>query len=156
MIAADERLIVLHHDLVPSAPLVIDGTEVLAAGYGATWFLYKDAPWDIARVYRPDGIWTGYYIDVLEPVTWQGEDPSTLRPLVDLFLDVWISPDGPATVLDEDELHEAARRGQVTPEQESEAEAVLRDILQGVRNGTFPPPEAREFKGDEGPKIRVT
>lgn len=136
----------LANDLQPSKPLVVGGEEVLAAGYQAVWFLYKGEPWDIARIYRPDGSWAGYYADVLEPVKWEGADPRTLQPVVDLFLDLWITPAGEVLLLDEDELAAAIEDGWVSVERADWARQVARNMLQAVEWETFPPIEVRRYE----------
>lgn len=145
MEAADERRIVLTNDLQPSKPLVVANEEVLAAGYQAVWFLYKGEPWDVARIYRPDGRWVGYYADVLEPVQWVGDDAGTLEPVVDLFLDLWITPAGEALLLDEDELAAAIGNGWISVERADWARQVARNMHQEVEWGTFPPIDVRRF-----------
>lgn len=145
LLSADDRRIVVAGQVTPSKPFVYRGEEVLAKDYWAVWFLFKDQPWDVGRFYRPDGSFTGYYVDVLEPVRWQGNDPATLHPLVDLFLDLWVSPDGAHEVLDEDEFEEAIGAGAVSPEQEEHARSVLQTLVRAAESGAFPPPDVREF-----------
>ncbi len=145
LLEATEHLIVVAHDLAPSRPLHYGGVPVLAAGYGAVWFLFKDQPFDVGRIYRPDGTWTGYYVDVLEPVRWQDADPHTLDPLVDLFLDLWIAPDGGHLVLDEDEFAAAVRLGHLTPAQAAHARAVLDALVAATARGDFPPEVVRTY-----------
>lgn len=142
--ASDER-IVLADCMHPSRPLAVGGEIVMADGYWAVWFLYKEQPWDIARFYAPDGSFTGYYVDVLQPLHWSGDDASTLQPLVDLFLDIWITPDRQTMVLDEDEFAEAVAAGHVSAEQENLATKVLGDLLERTRQGRFPPDDVAEF-----------
>lgn len=125
----------------PSRPLMVGDSIVVGDGYQSVWFLYKGAKWDIGRFYRPDGLWTGYYVDALEPVWWHGDDPTTLRPLVDLFLDLWITPDGDAILLDEDELAKALSQGWLSAAQASSARHTLTELIEGVRTGAFPPAE---------------
>jgi len=146
VLAAGPEWIILEATLQPSRPLRIDGREVLAAGYRAVWFLHRDQPWDVARIYRPDGTFMGYYADVTEPIGWSGDDPDTLQPIVDLFLDVWIAPDGRAYVLDRDEFEEAVRRGVIGARQEENASVALEGLLKGAREGDFPPEEVRDFR----------
>lgn len=136
---ADERTLVLSHLVHPKNTFVYRGEEVIADGYRAIWFLFKDQPYDIGRFYRPDGSWTGYYVDVLEPVRWQGAEAETLEPLVDLFLDLWIAPDGSYEVLDEDEFEEALRLGHITDVQAEHARRVLHDIVDRVQTADFLP-----------------
>ncbi len=122
------------------------GEIVLDSGYWAVWFLFKDRPFDVGRFYRPDGTWTGYYADILEPVRWEGADPTTLEPIIDLFLDLWIAPDGRYVVLDEDEFAAAASRGSLTREQTVHARSVLQNLLGATERGEFPPAVVKEFR----------
>jgi len=118
----------------------------MAAGYYAIWFLFKGRPFDIARFYRPDGAWTGYYADILEPVNWEAGDPETLKPIIDLFLDLWITPAGEYTVLDEDEFEEAVSRGRLSADQEAHARSTLQQLVEVIDRGTFPPTSVKEFR----------
>lgn len=145
LLAADHRHIVLTHEAFPSQPLHVDGEEVMGSGYTAVWFLFQGEPYDVARFYRPDGTWTGYYADVLEPVHWDGADPRTLQPLVDLFLDLWVTPEGRRLVLDEDEFGAAAANGVLSPQQVEQAQATLQALLTATARGDFPPEEVKSF-----------
>ena len=116
----------------------------MAAGYRAVWYLFQDEPFDIGRIYRPDGTWTGFYVDILAPVHWDGANPRTLQPLVDLFLDVWITPDGRHLVLDEDEFAQAQRELWIAPAQAEHAQRTLHQVIAGIAAGAFPPAVARE------------
>lgn len=146
LLEIDGQVMVLASPLEPSRPLTYEGQVVLDRGYSAVWFLYNGQPWDIARVYRPDGQFTGFYSDVLEPVRWTGEDPDTLEPIVDLFLDLWIASDGKYEVLDEDEFQEAVDSGAISERQAEHARATLRGLEAGVRPGDFPPARVRDFR----------
>lgn len=146
LIQATDQHIILTHRITPSSPLEYHGQPVMESGYRAVWFLFKNQPYDIGRMYRPDGTWTGYYVDVLEPVHWDGSDPRSLHPLVDLFLDLWIAPDGGFKVLDEDELQAAIESEAITTGQAKQARETLADMIAAVRGGEFPPPIAREFR----------
>lgn len=145
LLEAGDDLLVSAVEYAPSQPLRRRGEVVLDRGYWGIWFLFKDRPYDVGRVYRPDGTWTGYYVDVLEPVRWTGADPATLEPVVDLFLDLWIEPDGAVIVLDEDEFEEAERLGHISRDQADRARDVLRQLVREVEGGTFPPAPARAF-----------
>jgi predicted RNA-binding protein associated with RNAse of E/G family len=146
LLEATPDTLVLAHELSPSKPMTVLDEVVLDRGYLGIWFLFKNQPYDIGRFYRPDGTWTGYYVDVLEPVRWNGADPSTLEPIVDLFLDLWIAPDGRHEILDEDEFEEAARGGRMTPRQIAHARRVLDDLVEATRGRAFPPPAVRSFQ----------
>ena len=146
LLHATDGMIVVAHTLGPSQPLESFGEVVMDAGYRAVWFLFKDQPFDVGRIYRPDGTWTGYYADVLEPVRWQGSDPTTLAPIIDLFLDLWIAPDGRFEVLDEDEFEEAIARGNITAHQIDHARSVLKQLIEATGQGDFPPEVVKEFR----------
>lgn len=146
LIEATEGHIILAHRITPSAPLEYQGEVVMGNGYWAVWFLFKGQPYDVARVYRPDGTWTGYYADVLEPVHWDGNNPHSLPPLVDLFLDLWIAPDGEFEVLDEDELQAAIEGGTISGQQAAQARDVLAHMIAATRSGDFPPRLIRDFR----------
>jgi predicted RNA-binding protein associated with RNAse of E/G family len=146
LLQATEDLLVVTHKISPSSPLTYQREIVMDRGYRAVWFLFKDRPYDVGRFYRPDGTWTGYYADVLEPVRWVGADPTTLEPIVDLFLDLWIAPDGRHVILDEDEFQEAVDRGILTPVQIHHARRVLDELIEATERGEFPPEVARDFQ----------
>jgi predicted RNA-binding protein associated with RNAse of E/G family len=109
-------------------------------------FLFKDRPFIVGRVYRPNRTWTGYYVDVLETVQWEGANPNTLKPIKDLFLDLWIAPDGKYIVLDEDELEEAISLGHLTSERADHARSVLQELVEATERGEFPPAVVKEFR----------
>jgi len=143
--AADD-MIITAHQASPSKPVEYLGEVVLDTGYWAVWFLFKDRPFDVGRFYRPDGTWTGYYVDVLEPVRWTGADPTTLEPMVDLFLDLWIAPTGQFMVLDEDEFADAIDQKRLTRDQVVHARRVLEELIRETERGWFPPALARDFR----------
>jgi predicted RNA-binding protein associated with RNAse of E/G family len=145
LLHADAEWLAVRSRVTPSRPLAIDSVEVLADGYEVEWFLFKGRPWDVGRVYRPDGTFTGFYADILEPVRWEGDDPTSLEPLVDLFLDLWVGADGRIAVLDEDELAEALTTGSLTRAQASDARSVLAELEADARAGRFPPPLVRDY-----------
>lgn len=128
--------------LSPSAPIRFDDTVVLDRGYWALWFLRQGKPYDLGKVFRSDGLHTGYYVDVLEPVQWSGAGADAIQPLTDLFLDLWIAPDGRYTVLDQDEFDEAEARCWITSAQAAHARRVLDDLLRSAAAGVLVPPEA--------------
>ena len=146
LIHVDSARIVLRHQAHPSQSFHYGGEEVMADGYDVIWFLFQDQPWDVGRFYRPDGTWTGFYVDILEPVSWQGEMVPSLRPIVDLFLDIWIAPDGSYVVLDEDEFTEAMLSGMISRQQSEFARETLATLTQSLQQNQFPPPDVRDFR----------
>jgi predicted RNA-binding protein associated with RNAse of E/G family len=142
---ADDEMIILSHEAQPSRPLQHDGQVVMAGGYSVVWFLFKGQSYDVGRFYRPDGVWTGYYVDILEPVEWVGDDPRSITPLIDLELDLWIAPDLSHQILDEDEFEDSVRRGDLTSAQESQARSTLSQLMTLLEKGSFPPPVVRDY-----------
>lgn len=145
LLEANSDTIIVAHAYSPSRPVTHCGEIVLDVGYWGIWFLFKNRSFDAGRVYRPDRTWMGYYVDVLEPVRWKASDPSTLEPITDLFLDLWIAPDGKHTVLDEDEFEEAVNLGYLTSKQADHARNVLQELVKATARGEFPPAVVREF-----------
>jgi predicted RNA-binding protein associated with RNAse of E/G family len=140
--------LVVTHTVQPERQIIYRGRVVLAHGSSIVWFLFKDRSYDVGRFYLPDGSWTGFYIDVTEPVRWAGADADSLEPVVDLFLDVWITTDGEYDLLDEDELKEASTAGWVTDEQSVHAFRVRDQILAELDAGAFPPVQAAQWRGN--------
>ncbi len=119
---------------------------MIEKGSVGVWFLPKGASYDVARVYSPTGIFRGYYVDALEPVDWEGDDPESLNGLTDLFLDLWIWPDGRHIVLDDEELTSAETKGIITPSQASCARRTITDLVDMLRRGEFPRETVSSFQ----------
>lgn len=141
----DREVIIMSHEAQPSKPLYYAGAPVIQRGYSVVWFLWKGQPFDLGRFYQPDGTWTGYYVDILEPVLWEEDDPDTIEPLVDLALDLWIAPDGSYQVLDEDEFEQAVSDGSLTTRQATHARSTLAALVSCTIEGQFPPRLVRNF-----------
>jgi len=148
LLEATDELIVVAHESSASKPVEYLGERVLDAGYWAVWFLFKNQPFDVGRFYRPDGTFTGYYADILEPVRWDRDNPATLEPIIDLILDLWIAPDGRHLVLDEDEFEEAIALGRISAAQADHARRVLAELVEGTQRGTFPPAVVKDYRLD--------
>jgi uncharacterized protein len=127
------------------APFLVEGQTVLEDGSWALWFLLKGRSYDVARFYRSNGEWMGYYVDTLEGTRWDGADPATLQPLIDHFLDLWIGRDGRVVVLDEDELLAAEHAGVIGIDNARTARHTVTTLRMDVERGAFPPPLVRHF-----------
>lgn len=63
---------------------------------------YTDRWYNIYEIYdRDDGALKGWYCNISKPAVLEADDRLSF---VDLALDLWVSPDGAQTVLDEDEF----------------------------------------------------
>ena len=55
--------------------------------------------------------------------------------ITDLFLDLWINPDGTYEIQDEDELEDAVQEGIINTELETETRSVLKSLIAEVASG---------------------
>jgi predicted RNA-binding protein associated with RNAse of E/G family len=130
---------------VPAAavrrPTVVAGVPVLEPGSPVVWFTFTDAWHDVGRFHRPDGRFTGFYANVLTPVLTHGDTWTT----TDLFLDVFVTPDGAVHVLDRDELDHAEGRGWIDAALARRARAEADTLVRAVRQGGWPPAAVHEW-----------
>jgi predicted RNA-binding protein associated with RNAse of E/G family len=70
---------------------------------------------------------------------------SSLAPIVDLFLDLWIWPHGGYSVLDQDELEEAHSKGWISDAQVQLAESTIQQLIEENARGIFPPARVIDF-----------
>lgn len=124
------------------APLAVEGEAILEPGADAVWFTFPEAHHDIGRFHRADGTFTGWYANLLTPPVIE---PGGIWRTTDLFLDLWMTPDGAIHRLDEEELEAAEALGWVSGEEAAGARAELDRIDALARAGEWPPPIAREW-----------
>jgi predicted RNA-binding protein associated with RNAse of E/G family len=125
-------------------PVVVDGRTVLEADSPVVWLTFPGEWHDIGRFHGPDGLFTGYYANILTPVHVDGDVWDT----TDLFLDLFVSPSGQVHLLDEDELAEAERLGWVDAGLARRARAEADRLARAARDGAWPPPVARSWTLD--------
>jgi len=123
-------------------PIRIHGDVALEAGSDAVWFTFPGLWHDIGRFHRADGAFTGIYANILTPPVIQ---PDGIWYTTDLFLDVWVDPEGELSVLDEDELREAEAKGWVTEQQALRAREEVVRISKDHEAGLWPPPVVDEW-----------
>ncbi|RPJ51353.1 MAG: DUF402 domain-containing protein [Chloroflexi bacterium] len=97
------------------------------------WQFYQEY-FSIITMRDAGGALLGYYCDICTPLRKEGEVYYT----TDLLLDLWVSPAGSPTILDEDEFQEAAAGGRLEPGLEEKARVTLRRLLVEVETGKFP------------------
>jgi len=117
------------------APLRVNGVEVIKNGYSMLYFAFVGENYDILKVYDERGNFKGLYIDVLAYTRREG---NTIE-MLDLFLDIFIFPDGKAFLLDEEELEMAFNYGLIDRETLDFAYRVAREILEKIKRNEFPP-----------------
>jgi len=134
-------LVIFQHTIRNSKPLKVSGSTVLDEGYNAVWFIYRGKHHDIGIISDLTGNFTGYYCDAILPIISR----NGIYEITDLFLDLWISPDGQTIVLDEDEFGDAISKGWITDEEGRIAREEVDRMVLGVREGTFPPDRVRDY-----------
>jgi predicted RNA-binding protein associated with RNAse of E/G family len=122
-------------------PVVVSGAVVLEPGSPVVWTTYRGLWHDVGRFHLADGTFTGTYANVLTPVAMDGARWRT----TDLCVDVWMGADGGISVLDEDELDEALRRGWLSPETAGRARREAERLVDAARQGAWPPAHVAEW-----------
>lgn len=123
-------------------PIRVHDQVVLEAGSDAVWFTFPHVWHDIGRFHRADGTFTGLYANILTPPLIRD---GGVWETTDLFLDVWVSPRGVLSVLDEDQLEEAVARGWVSDTQARRAREEVEWIRREYEEGRWPPRVVEEW-----------
>lgn len=133
----NEEVIVTSQRVKPSSPIIQNGETVLADNFAAIWFVFTGLWYDVGKVYNLDNEWTGYYCDILKPVKRSVDVNGKLNrfEITDLFLDLWINPDGTYEIQDEDEFEEAVQKGAIDAALERKALEVLKALIVEVESG---------------------
>ena len=133
----DEEVIVTSQRVRPSAPIVQNGKTVLADNFAAVWFVFTGLWYDVGKVYNLNNEWTGYYCDIMKPVKRRVDAMGKLDcfEITDLFLDLWVNPDGTYEIQDEDEFEEAIQGGVIDAELERKAWEVMKTLIVDVESG---------------------
>lgn len=139
-----------------TAPMVVADRTILEPGAPVVWFTFPDTHHDIGRFHTADGTFTGYYANILTPVDLDADPPPPDTPndadragidardsdiwrTTDLFLDVFLAPDGRVHVLDRDELRDATAREWVDRATAGRAELEANRLVESIRAGRWPP-----------------
>ena len=155
LLYADEDVIVTSQRIKPSSPIVQNGETVLDENFTAVWFVFTGLWYDIGKIYNLNNEWTGYYCDIMKPVkrsvdiAGDGQAQGSVSPtfeITDLFLDLWINPDGSYEIQDEDEFEAAIRDGAIGSELAEKAQDALNTLIAEVAAGKFPPQFVRTFR----------
>ena len=137
LLYVDEDVIVTVQRVKPSSPIIQKGQTVLDDNFSVVWFVFTGLWYGIAKVYNLNNEWTGYYCDIMEPVkrdTDVARKPNYFE-ITDLFLDLWINPDGTYEIQDEDEFEEAVREGVINTKLKKKARGALKALIVEVKSG---------------------
>ena len=108
-----------------------DGVEIVR-GDVFTEHYYSDRWFNILHIASPDGRPRGWYCNVAMPAEWNDEGIS----FVDLYLDLFVHPDGRYTIFDEDEFREGQR--ELSEDVVARAYGALRELIQLAESGSLP------------------
>jgi predicted RNA-binding protein associated with RNAse of E/G family len=145
----DQRLVLERDDVIVTltdpmpldAPMRIDGAPALEQGSRVVWFTFPGHWHDVGRFHLADGSFTGCYGNVLTPPRILGDAWYT----TDLFLDVWMPPQGPPQLLDVDELEEALALSHIDEGLARRAREEANAMLERAARGDWPPTVVREW-----------
>lgn len=121
--------------------LAIEATKASKKHYLILWFNFPLAWHDIGAVYEGLGELRGYYCDIITPIRRTCEGFRT----TDLFLDLWVFPEGRYVILDQDEFEEAIKRKWIGNRWKKRARMELGSLIAQIDQRRFPPPFVRGF-----------
>jgi predicted RNA-binding protein associated with RNAse of E/G family len=125
-------------------PVRVGEQVILDPGAPVVWFTYPDRWYDVGRFHRRDGTFTGFYANLLLPVTFRGDD----WHVTDLCLDVWSGADGIVALLDEDDFESAAGVGWIDPATAETARREAGRLVDQARLGRWPSAEVLRWNLD--------
>lgn len=116
-------------------PLFVNGVKVIDNGYTMIYFAFIGENYDVLKVYDREGNFKGLYVDILAYTKRKG---NTLE-MLDLFLDLFIFPNGEVFLLDEEELEMALNYDLINKETFDFAYSKATEIMKKFKKGEFPP-----------------
>ena len=132
--------LVIESPIVVERPQRVLGRVIADSGFLAIWFLYRNRWYDVGKFYDRQRNLVGYYCDIIKPLNKLLRTPVKTSRITDLFLDLWITPEGDYVVLDEDEFEEALDHGYLPKNLADQARKQMDSLIQKVKAGRFPPP----------------
>jgi len=127
--------ITLHDPSTIGNTITIGDRVVFEPEAPIVWFVFPGGWYDIGRFHLKDGIFTGYYVNLIAPPQLDGN----VWTMVDLCLDLWLDANGQLQVLDRDEFDEAVDRGWIDGVTAHRAREELARVIDGIATGTWPP-----------------
>ncbi len=116
-------------------PLYVNGIKVIENGYTMLYFAFLNKNYDILKIYDEDGIYKGIYVDILSYTRRY----DNILEMLDLFLDIFIFPNGEFYLLDENEIEIALKEGFIDKKTYNFAYSTAEEIITEIKNGNFPP-----------------
>ena len=146
-----EVLVSAFYDPELPRPLKVGDEVILEGTFAGISYNFWDKWYNVISVYDVDLEFRGYYSDILTPVqkTW------TLVTSTDLFLDVFVHPDGRWQVMDEQEFEEAVGKGLMDEGIVRNARAALEEVSRMVEAGDWPPAIVRRMPREPARTLRT-
>jgi predicted RNA-binding protein associated with RNAse of E/G family len=140
----DQCVVTLLEHTPLERPVTARGTTILEPGAAVVWFTYPGHWYDIGRFHLADGTFTGFYANILTPVSMDGDQWET----TDLLLDVWLGADGKVEVRDQDEFGAAIQNGWLDVDTAERARSTAASLAAGASVGSWPPAHVHEWTLD--------
>jgi predicted RNA-binding protein associated with RNAse of E/G family len=138
--------LVIESAITVDAPRQMSGRVIVDSGYLAIWFVYRDKWYDVGKIYDRARNWVGYYCDIIRPVGKLLRAPTRTNMITDLFLDLWITPEGRSVVMDEDEFENALRQGYLSKKLANQTRREMDSLIRATQAGKFPSPSVQNVK----------
>ena len=100
-----------------------------------TKFYFFNEPFNLLEFRELDGTLLGQYSDIGEPAL---QVSLTEFQMTDLFLDIWLFPDGRLLELDWDEFEEAIEKQVITSTQAELARITMKRLVEEATKGIYP------------------
>lgn len=132
---SEDEVLYKDEKLIITKWLPINPRSDMASGMSYTML---DKGWKLSKFFDKEGKLLYWYCDIIDYDLKQ-EEGEEVYTLIDLLLDVKVYEDGSYEVLDEEELEEAFQTGLVTKEQKEKSKKRVRELIQIIESGEFPP-----------------
>jgi len=127
--------------LHPTEHIVVNGLTVVDRGYLGVWYVSFLEWHDVGAVYNTEKVFMGYYSDIATPIKRLANG----YEMTDLFLDLWVFPDGRHAVLDQDQFDKAAAERWLDKNQINQAKTELEKLVKAVKSKKFPPSKIKRL-----------
>ena len=131
--------LVIESPIRVQTPQRIQRRVIADSGFLAIWFVYRHKWYDVGKFYDRARNLVGYYCDIIKPLNKLLRTPTKTNMITDLFLDLWITPEGDYIVLDEDEFENAIKRGYLPKNLGNQTWKQMNSLIRAFRAGRFPP-----------------
>ena len=128
----------LPEDIVKNLSQALQKQNLIASDHRVatitkTYFFAE--PFNLLEFRNSQGLLLGYYSDIGEPLIQLGEGNFQMT---DLYLDIWLFPDGRLLELDWDEFEDAIQHQVITPPQAELARRAMQRLVEEAAHGIYP------------------